>query len=83
VNLVGCGMPPLHALQAATIVNARLLMREKQIGQVTVGFEADLVVVERNPIDDVRTLQDPLLVISNGRIALGRLTFGRSVPGDR
>lgn len=77
VNLVDCGLSPLAALQAATIVNARLLMRERQIGQVAVGFEADLLVVERNPIENVRTLQDPLLVISNGRIGLDRLTLGR------
>ena len=77
MNLVDCGLSPLAALQAATIVNARLLMRERQFGQVAVGFEADLLVVERNPLDNVRTLQDPLLVISNGRIGLDRLTFGR------
>ena len=29
------------------------------------------------PLENVRTLQDPLLVISNGRIGLDRLTFGR------
>ena len=71
-------MPPLAALQAATIVNAEMLKREKQIGQVAAGFEADLLVVERNPLEHVGTLQDPLLVISNGRVGLDRLNFGRS-----
>ena len=77
-NLIDCGLTPLAALQAATMVNAEMLRRDKQIGQIAVGFEADVVVVERNPIDQVSTLQDPLLVINNGRIGLDRLNFGRT-----
>ena len=41
------------------------------------GFEADLVVVDANPLDQPRTLLDPLLVISNGRVGLDRLSFGK------
>ncbi len=76
-NLVDVGLSPLAALQAATITNANMLIRDKQIGQVAAGFEADLLVVERNPLEHISTLQDPLLVISNGRVALDRLNFGR------
>jgi imidazolonepropionase-like amidohydrolase len=76
-NLVDCGMTPLAALQSATITNAQMLRRERQIGQIAAGFEADLVVVERNPIEHVSSLQDPLLVVSNGRIAVDRLYFGK------
>jgi imidazolonepropionase-like amidohydrolase len=76
-NLVDSGLPPLAALQAATLNNARMLGREKQIGQITAGFEADIIAVERNPLDVVNTLQDPLLIISNGRVAIDRLNFGR------
>ncbi len=76
-NFVDAGVPALAALQAATTVSAQLLLRDKEIGQVAPGFEADLIVVERNPLEQVSTLQDPLLVISNGRIGLDRLTFGR------
>ena len=69
-------MPPLAALQAATVVNAQMLRRDQQIGRIAPGFEADVVVVERNPIDQISTLQDPLLVMTNGRIALNRTPFG-------
>ena len=72
-NLAACGMPALAALQAATTVNARMLNRSDRIGRVAVGLEADLLLVERNPLEDVRVLQDPLVVISNGRVALDRL----------
>ena len=77
VVLVEAGLTPLQALQAATITNAEMLRLEKQIGAIENGFEADVLVVDGNPLENIRTLLDPLLVISNGRLALDRLTFGR------
>jgi imidazolonepropionase-like amidohydrolase len=77
-NLVESGVTPLAALQAATITNAQMLRLEKQIGQIAAGFDADLLVVERNPLEQVSTLQDPLLVINNGRMGLDRLNFART-----
>jgi imidazolonepropionase-like amidohydrolase len=75
--LVELGFSPLQALQAATLVNAELLRRERAIGVLAAGFEADLIAVEGNPLERVDALQDPLLVVSNGRVALNRLDFGR------
>ena len=75
--LVTAGLTPLQALQAATITNAEMLKLDKQIGVIANGFEADVLVVDGNPLDNVRTLLDPLLVISNGRVALDRLTFAK------
>jgi len=77
LELVAAGLTPLAALQAATTVNAELLKLQTQIGQVRQGFEADLIVVDGNPLEQPRALLDPLLVISNGRVALDRLSFGR------
>ena len=54
-----------------------MLRLEKQVGVVEAGFEADLLVVDGNPLENVRTLLDPLLVISNGRVGLDRLSFGK------
>jgi imidazolonepropionase-like amidohydrolase len=75
---VDIGMTPLQALQAATTVAAELFGLQARAGAIEPGLEADLVVVERNPLENVRTLQDPLLVISNGRVALDRLSFGKA-----
>lgn len=75
--LVSAGLTPLQALQAATLTNAEMLRLDKQIGAVEAGFEADLLVVDGNPLENVRTLLDPVLVISNGRIGLDRLNFGK------
>ena len=76
-KLIEAGFTPLAALQAATTVNAELLRLDKQIGHVRAGFEADLLVVDANPLEQPRTLLDPLLVLSNGRVGLDRLTFGK------
>lgn len=75
--LVSAGLTPLQALQAATLTNAEMLRLEKQVGVVEPGFEADLLVVDGNPLENVRTLLDPVLVISNGRVGLDRLNFGK------
>ena len=75
--LVSAGLTPLQALQAATLTSAEMLRLEKQVGVVETGFEADLMVVDGNPLESVRTLLDPVLVISNGRIGLDRLNFGK------
>ena len=76
-ELVAAGLTPLQALQAATIVNAEMLRLDKRTGAVEPGLEADILIVDGNPIDNIRTLLDPLLVISNGRIGLDRLSFAK------
>jgi imidazolonepropionase-like amidohydrolase len=76
-NFVDAGMAPLQALQSATTTAAELLRLEDRTGAIEPGFEADLLVIEANPLEDVVALQDPLLIMSNGRLALNRLRFGR------
>ena len=76
-HFVEMGLTPLEALQSATIVNAEMLKLEKAIGSIEAGYEADLIAVEGNPLDNIATIQDPLLVISNGRIGVDRLEFGK------
>jgi imidazolonepropionase-like amidohydrolase len=70
------GLSPLEALQTATTVAAALLRREDRIGRVVAGREADFIIVERNPLEDLRALEDPLVVVSNGIVAVNRLPFG-------
>lgn len=77
VALSDAGLTPLEALQSATVRNAELLQREKQVGQLAPGLEADVLVVAENPLQNIRALLDPLVVISNGRVALDRLNFGK------
>jgi imidazolonepropionase-like amidohydrolase len=83
-HFVDMGFTPLEAIQAATIVGAELLRLEKSIGLLEVGYKAHLLAVEKNPLEDIITVQDPLLVISNGKVAVDRLNFARSTtPGAK
>jgi imidazolonepropionase-like amidohydrolase len=66
------GYTPVESIAAATVNAARVLDIDARTGAVRPGLEADLMVVERNPLDDVTALFEPLLVISNGRIVLER-----------
>ena len=74
-NFVKLGMQPMDAIRSATSVGAELLQISDRTGTVTVGKEADLVVVPDNPLEDIRSVQDVVLVISNGVIAMNRLPF--------
>ena len=76
-NFVKLGMKPIDAIRSATIVGAELLQISDRTGTVTVGKEADLVVVPDNPLEEIRSVQDVVLVISNGAIAMNRLPFSK------
>ena len=77
VMLAEAGLTPVEALQAATLTNAALLGREKQVGQLAVGFDADLIVLGNDPLQNIRAVLDPLVVVSNGRMAVDRIAFAR------
>ena len=72
-ELIACGFTPLEALTAATRNGARVLGIEKRTGTVAPGMEADLLVVDRNPLVDPTTLFEPMLVMSDGAIVFNRL----------
>lgn len=73
VELVGTGIPPLDAIKAATSLSAEELGIGNRTGSIQVGYEADLIVLERNPLDDIRHIADILMVVNNGRVALDRM----------
>ena len=74
-QLVGAGLSPQEALQAATTTAAEMLRMDERTGRVEEGLEADLVVVDRNPLKDITNVQDVLVVVSNGQVAVNRLPF--------
>ena len=76
-NFVRLGMKPMDAIQSATIIGAELLQISNKTGTVEVGKEADLIVITKNPLEDIRTIQDVVFVMSNGQIGLNRLPFGK------
>ena len=73
MELVGIGMAPMEAIKAGTSRAAECLGIEKRTGSIRPGLEADLIVVDRDPLDDVNALRDVLFVMNNGRVFLNRL----------
>jgi len=66
------GMTPVEALQSATIKSAEAYGLAAETGAIEAGLEADLLIFDRNPLDQPSVLHNPLLVMSNGRIGLNR-----------
>jgi len=62
------GATPWQALQAATTNAAQLCGVGDDHGTVEVGKVADLLVVSQSPLEDIQNLQNPFLVLKNGRI---------------
>jgi imidazolonepropionase-like amidohydrolase len=73
----------IAVLRGATVNAAKLLGHEKLLGQIKVGFAADLLVLTENPLDDVSVLDEPektvLAVMKNGRVYTSRW---RGLPED-
>ena len=65
--MVEWGMTPLQAIQASTIKTAELFGLAN-IGNLKEGFEADIVGVEGNPLEDITVLEDVSFVMKDGEI---------------
>jgi imidazolonepropionase-like amidohydrolase len=63
---VRCGMTPAQAIRSATLTAAELMGREAHVGTLEPGRFADLVAVAGDPLADVRTLEEPVLVAKGG-----------------
>jgi len=59
-------MPPMEAIQSATMETAKLLSIEDRLGSVEKGKIADLVAVEGNPLDDMSLMADVRFVMKEG-----------------
>jgi imidazolonepropionase-like amidohydrolase len=69
-ELVGAGVPPMEAIKAATSAAARCIGVAGRTGAIRTGLEADLIVVEQNPLTDVRVLRNAVMIINDGRIVI-------------
>ncbi|UTA49033.1 amidohydrolase family protein [Simiduia sp. 21SJ11W-1] len=68
VYMVEAGMPPMEAIQSATVSAARLLGIEQQTGAISAGMWADIVAVKGDPLADISRLQQMDFVMKNGVI---------------
>jgi len=63
---VEAGLTPMEAIQAATIVPARVMGLEKELGTVEPGKRADLILIDGDPLQDIRNSRNVEYVITNG-----------------
>jgi imidazolonepropionase-like amidohydrolase len=76
------GFSPLEALQTATINPARFLGRDKLQGTVEVGKRADLVLLDADPLADIRNVQRIDAVILRGKL-VNRSAIDRIIAKHR
>jgi imidazolonepropionase-like amidohydrolase len=62
------GLNPPAIIQAATINAARMIGREKELGTIEAGKFADLLILDANPLDDIRNIKQIRWVIKGGTV---------------
>ncbi|OEY71771.1 metal-dependent hydrolase family protein [Salegentibacter salarius] len=68
VYMTEAGMPPMEAIQSATITAAKILRKKNQIGQIAEGFYADIIAVDEDPTGNIETLKNVKFVMKEGKI---------------
>lgn len=63
---VQAGFTPMEAIQAATIIPARVMGIEKESGTVEKGKRGDVILVDGNPLADIHKIRNVEYVITNG-----------------
>jgi imidazolonepropionase-like amidohydrolase len=65
---VKAGFTPMEAIQAATIVPARVMKMDKDSGTVEPNKYADLILIDGNPLENISNIRNTKYVITNGKI---------------
>jgi imidazolonepropionase-like amidohydrolase len=81
-SFVRGGFSPIEALKVATISSARKIGMDKDIGSLAAGKLADLVVLDDNPLTDIRNSDHIASVMVNGRL-YNATTMDELAPGNR
>jgi imidazolonepropionase-like amidohydrolase len=64
--MVDAGIPPLYAIQAATVSASQLLRHEQDLGSIAPGKFADVVAVPGNPLEDISLMRKVSFVMKQG-----------------
>ena len=67
-HMVEAGMPPMKAIQSATVEAAKLLGEYEQLGSLAEGKVADIIAVNGNPVEDITILEEVDFVMKSGRV---------------
>jgi imidazolonepropionase-like amidohydrolase len=66
--LVDLGLSPRQVIEIVTRRNAEFLRKDKELGTIATGKLADLIVLERNPLEDIKNISTVSLVMKDGKI---------------
>lgn len=66
--MVAAGMPPMEAIQSATVTPALLLGISDQYGSIEPGKWADIIAVDEDPTQNIKTLENVVFVMKDGKI---------------
>jgi imidazolonepropionase-like amidohydrolase len=66
--MAASALGPMKALEVASLGGAHFLGLEAEIGSITSGKLADLIVLEQNPLDDIRNTERILYVLKDGKV---------------
>ncbi|MCF6294297.1 MAG: amidohydrolase family protein [Flavobacteriaceae bacterium] len=65
--MVEAGMPAIETIQSATITNAKVLELDN-LGQIAVGFLADIVATDEDPTQNIHTMETIVFVMKEGKV---------------
>jgi imidazolonepropionase-like amidohydrolase len=65
---VQAGFTPLEAIQAATLVPAKVMGLDKDLGTVEAGKKADVIILGANPLDSIRNIRTVEKVVTGGTL---------------
>ena len=71
VWMAAAALGPMGALELASVEGAYFLGAEDDLGTISVGKLADLMVLNSNPLDDIRNTEDIAYVMKDGRLHVG------------
>jgi imidazolonepropionase-like amidohydrolase len=61
-------MPPIKAIQSATMIPAGILGIENQLGSLETDKLADIIAVAGNPLEDISTMENVVFVMKEGKV---------------
>ena len=65
---VQAGIPAVDALRSATIVPARVMKKDKELGSIAPGKLADLILIDGDPTADIRDIRRVVLTVKDGAV---------------